>query len=70
MKEKAVIYFEDEVGMRSDHQAGKSYAPKDETPVIKKTGHRFSLNTVSAISNKEHVEFMILDARFNGRVFL
>jgi transposase len=69
-KEKAVIYFEDEVGMRSDHQAGKSYAPKGETPVIKKTGQRFSLNMVSAISNKGHVEFMILDGTFNGGVFL
>ena len=69
-KQNAVIYFEDEVGMRSDHQAGKSYAPKGATPVIKKTGQRFSLNMVSAISNKGHVEFMILDGTFNGGVFL
>ena len=69
-KENAVIYFEDEVGMRSDHQAGKTYAPKGETPVIKKTGQRFSLNMVSAISNKGHVEFMLLDSTFNGGVFL
>ena len=69
-KQNAIIYFEDEVGMRSDHQAGKSYAPKGETPVIKKTGQRFSLNMVSAISNKGHVEFMILDGTFNGGVFL
>jgi transposase len=70
VKEKAVIYFEDEVGMRSDHLAGKSYAPKGQTPVIKKTGQRFSLNMVSAISNKGHLEFMILDGTFNGGVFL
>lgn len=69
-KQNAVIYFEDEVGMRSDHQAGKSYAPKGATPVIKKTGQRFSLNMVSAISNKGHVEFMILDGTFNGTVFI
>ena len=69
-KQNAVIYFEDEVGMRSDHQAGKSYAPKGETPVIKKTGQRFSLNMVSAISNKGHVGFMILDGTFNGGVFI
>lgn len=69
-KQNAIIYFEDEVGMRSDHQAGKSYAPKGETPIIKKTGQRFSLNMVSAISNKGHVEFMILDGTFNGGVFL
>lgn len=68
-KENAVIYFGDETGMRSDHQAGKSYAPKGETPVINKTGQRFSLNMISAISNKGHLQFMILDGRFNSEVF-
>lgn len=68
-KEKATIYFGDETGMRSDHQAGKSYAPKGETPVIKATGKRFSLNMISAISNKGHLQFMIIE-RLNGGVFI
>ena len=68
-KENAIIYFGDETGMRSDHQAGKSYAPQGQTPVIKKTGQRFSLNMISAISNKGHLQFMILDGRFNSGVF-
>jgi len=68
-KENAVIYFGDETGMRSDHQVGKSYAPQGQTPVIKKTGQRFSLNMISAISSKGHLQFMILDGRFNGEVF-
>lgn len=69
VKEKAVIYFGDETGMRSDHQAGRSYAPAGETPVIKRTGQRFSLNMISAISNKGHLQFMIIDGRFNSEVF-
>lgn len=68
-KEKWTIYFGDETGMRSDHQAGKSYAPKGETPVVKSTGQRFSLNMISAISNKGHLQFMIID-KFNGNVFI
>ena len=68
-KEGGVIYFGDETGMRSDHQAGRSYAPKGETPVIKKTGQRFSLNMISAISNKGHLQFMVIDGRFNSGVF-
>ena len=68
-KENAVIYFGDETGMRSDHQAGRSYAPAGETPVIKKTGQRFSLNMISAISNRGHLQFMIIDGRFNSEVF-
>jgi transposase len=68
-RENAVIYFGDETGMRSDHQSGRSYAPKGETPVIKRTGQRFSLNMISAISNKGYLQFMILDGRFNSAVF-
>lgn len=68
-KEKAVIYFGDETGMRSDHQAGRSYAPAGQTPIIKKTGQRFSLNMISAISNRGHLQFMIIDGRFNSEVF-
>jgi len=68
-KEQAVIYFGDETGMRSDHQSGRSYAPKGKTPVIKKTGQRFSLNMVSAISNKGYLQFMIIDGSFNSEVF-
>lgn len=68
-KEKGIIYFGDETGMRSDHQAGRSYAPKGQTPVVKSTGQRFSLNMISAISNKGHLQFMIID-RFNGEVFI
>lgn len=68
-KENAVIYFGDETGMRSDHQAGTSFAPAGATPVIKRTGQRFSLNMISAISNQGHLQFMIIDGRFNSAVF-
>ena len=33
-EEGGVIYFGDETGCRSDHQAGKSYAPKGKTPSL------------------------------------
>ena len=68
-KEKGTIYFGDETGMRSDHQAGRTYAPKGKTPIVKSTGKRFSLNMISAISNKGHLQFMIIE-RFNGAAFI
>ncbi|MBK7099979.1 MAG: transposase [Sphingobacteriales bacterium] len=58
-----------ETGMRSDHQAGRSYAPKGKTPWVKSTGQRFSLNMISAISNKGHLQFMLIE-KFNGDVFI
>ncbi|HNW88870.1 MAG TPA: IS630 family transposase [Bacteroidales bacterium] len=44
-REKAEIFFGDEAGIRSDHHSGKSYSKKGKTPVVKKTGQRFGLNT-------------------------
>ena len=67
--EKAIIYFGDETGCRSDHQAGKSYAPKGETPIIKATGKRYTVNMISAISNKGHLQFMLMEKGFNSEVF-
>ena len=67
--EKATIYFGDETGCRSDHQAGKSYAPKGQTPIIKATGKRYTVNIISAISNRGHLQFMLMDKGFNSEVF-
>ncbi|NIM35272.1 MAG: hypothetical protein GTN67_07730 [Hydrotalea flava] len=36
---------------------------------MKKTGQDFSLNMISAISNQGHLQFMIIDGRFNSGVF-
>jgi transposase len=68
-KEDAVIYWGDETGMRRDHHAGRSYAPKGKTPVIKATGKRFKTNMISAISNRGLLRFMIFD-KFNSDVFI
>jgi transposase len=69
-KEHGRVFWLDEVGMRSGHQAGTSFAPKGRTPVIEKTGKRFSLNMISAISNAGQLVFMIMDGNFNGAVFV
>jgi transposase len=68
-EEDAVIFWGDETGMRSDHHAGRSYAPKGKTPVIKATGKRFKTNMISAISNRGLLKFMIFD-KFNSDVFI
>ncbi|WP_142784028.1 IS630 family transposase [Changchengzhania lutea] len=67
--ERAIIYFGDETGCRSDHQAGKSYAPKGKTPIIKATGKRYTVNMISAISNRGHLQFMLMEKGFNSEVF-
>ena len=42
--ERAEIHWGDEMGMRSDHQAGRSDGLKEQTPVIPGTGRRFGCN--------------------------
>jgi len=68
-EQDAVIFWGDETGMRSDHHAGRSYAPKGKTPIIKATGKRFKTNMISAISNRGLLKFMIFD-KFNSDVFI
>ena len=69
-RERARIYLGDEMGMRSDHQAGRSYAPRGRTPTTQGTGKRFGANMVSAITNRGHLSFMVFKRRFTAQVFL
>ncbi len=69
-REKACIYWGDEMGLRSDCQVGRSYAPKGRTPVIPGTGRRFGCNMISAITNRGSLAFMVFKRRFANPVFL
>jgi transposase len=67
--EGAEIYWADEMGLRSDHQTGRSYSPKGRTPVIPGTGQRFSANMISAVTNRGHMCFMVFGEGFRVKVF-
>lgn len=69
-REGAVIFFEDEAGIRSDFHAGTTWAPRGQTPIVPATGQRFGLNLVSAISPRGELRFMTLEGRMNGEKFL
>jgi transposase len=69
-REKAQIFWGDEMGLRSDHAAGRSYGLRGQTPVIHDTGQRFGCNMISAITNRGHLYFMVFKQRFTTEVFL
>src|SRR3990170_443129 len=69
-REQAVIYWGDEMGLRSDHVTGTSYAPKGHTPVVRATGSRFGCNMISAITNKGALAFMVFQGQFKALVFV
>lgn len=69
-RENALIHWGDEMGLRSDHQAGTSYAPIGKTPAIPGTGQRFGCNMISAITNRGQLSFMVFTQRFTAAVFI
>ena len=46
----ADIYFGDEASVRSDHHAGTTWGVRGQTPVVRTTGQRSSVNMISAVS--------------------
>lgn len=69
-RESATIYWGDEMGMRSDHQAGTSYGRRGKTPVIPGTGKRFRCNLISAITNRGKLACMVFGENFTTSVLI
>jgi transposase len=69
-REKAVIYWGDEMGLRSDHVTGTSFAPVGRTPVVRATGSRFGASMISAITNKGALAFRVFHGKFDASVFI
>lgn len=66
---RAEIHWGDEMGLRSDHHAGRSYGRRGQTPVIPGTGQRFGCNMISTITNRGRLAFMVFEGRFTVPVF-
>ncbi len=66
----ATIYFGDEAGVRSDYHSGTTWAPKGQTPVIRTTGARHSLNLISAVSAKGSMRFMTVNGKMTADRFI
>ena len=58
------------LGLRSDHNVGKTYGLIGRTPVVKRTGNRFSCNMISTITNQGKLSFMIFHENFTSEIFL
>ncbi|WP_434096621.1 IS630 family transposase [Streptomyces nitrosporeus] len=62
------VLFADQVGIRSDQVTGRTWGMKGKTPVVRRTGSRFSVNTMSAISAKGRMHFMVFTESFDATV--
>jgi transposase len=66
----AEIYFGDEAGVRSDYHAGTTWGVKGQTPVVRGTGQRSSVNMISTVSARGALRFMLTKGKVNGLVFV
>ncbi len=69
-REGGVVVWLDEMGVRSDYAAGRSWAPVGRTPVIKRTGKRFGVNLIGAISAGGLLRFRLFEGSFRGPVLV
>jgi transposase len=68
--EGAEIHWGDETGISNDCNYGRSYAPKGETPVVRRNARRFSTGMISSITNQGKARFMCYEGAMNARLFL
>jgi transposase len=67
---RASIYFADEAGIRSDHQAGQTWGKRGHTPVIRTTGARHRINAISAISRQGALRYMVFSGNLDANKFV
>lgn len=66
----ASIYFADEAGVRTDHHAGTTWAPIGETPVVRGTGKRLSVNMISTVNTQGKLHFSFVEGRLDSAAFI
>jgi len=69
-QEGGEIHWGDETGVRSTCQHSRGYARPGETPELAVPGSRFSVNMISAITNRGKVRWMIYTGKMNTALFL
>ena len=67
--ESAAIFFSDEAGFQSDPPLGKTYGLKGQTPVVRTSGQRQSINVISAINARGAFWAMTYDGKLNAESF-
>jgi transposase len=57
--EGAVIHWGDETGISNQPVHGRSFAPKGQTPVLRRPATRRTLSMISAVTNRGTLRFML-----------
>lgn len=75
-REKALIHWSAETGVRDQDQIGPfgkssgGYAPEGQTPVLTRTGQKFAMGKIAAVSNRGLMRFTLYEGALNGAIFI
>ncbi|MFE4686140.1 IS630 family transposase [Streptomyces sp. NPDC056721] len=67
-KDGGQVLFADQVGIRSDQITGRTWGEKGRTPVVRRSGNRYSVNAMSVISTNGRMHFMVFAESFTAAV--
>jgi transposase len=66
----ASVLFCDESGVRTDYHSGTTWAPVGQTPIIRGTGNRKTVNMISAVSPRGKLHFSFVGGNVNAANFI
>jgi len=66
----ARIFFSDEAGFQSDPVLGRTYGLKGQTPVVRTSGQRQSLNVISAVNARGEFWAVTYSGKLNAESFV
>src|ERR687890_647187 len=62
------IHWADETGLSSRANYGRSFAPRGQTPVIRRPAKRFSQSMISSLTNQGKLHFMIYEGALKAPI--
>ena len=68
--QRAMICWGDETGISNQDQIGRSWAPRGQTPVVRRTARRVTQSMISAVSNRGLMRFMLYAGALNVDRFI
>ena len=69
-RQRGVIFWGDETGLRGDDVRGRAYAPRGQTPVVRPNHRRIGLGLISAVSNRGELRWKVLDGAIKAPVLI
>src|SRR3954466_4248597 len=64
------IHWADETGLSNQANYGRSFAPRGQTPIIRRPAKRFSQSMISSLTNRGKLRFMIYESALKAPIFL